>query len=97
MSDSHLFLKMGTLSRAILARRPEESVATLAQRALLLWPFLPVTHVYCGEISLQSLLVEVAPPPKPSPLPQKGKKRKQGYAERYRQHWIDKDNGKKSP
>lgn len=98
MSDALLLLHIDGTAHPVLRAQPEETPEALLARALTRWPFLPITHLSCNGVPVGYLqhypLVDEKR--KPTPVAPR-KKRKQGYAERYRQHWIDKDNAKKSP
>lgn len=69
-----------------------------AERVVRRYPFLPPAHVWIDDTSLAALRYTV---PKPVAELTAGQKQhreriaRQRHAERWRQHWIDKDNAKK--
>lgn len=73
----------------------EELAARLWQR----YPFLPPHHAFVGDRAVAGLLQPSSPPPAggltEGQRVWRERQRARRRAERWRQHWIDKDNAKR--
>jgi hypothetical protein len=95
-----VYFHLAGQSRPIMRALDEESDEALARRCLAKWPLLPVTNLTVGETPLVDLLYQPPKEPVKQTLTQgqvtwRERKKRQAFAERHRQHWIDKDNAKR--
>lgn len=76
------------------------SAVEAAAEVMRKFPFLPPAYVWIDDIALAVLCL---PPAAPRGTPTQGQQahrqriHRQRSAERWRQHWIDKDNAKRAP